>query len=122
MPGPAPVTTATLPSRNISSPSGRASERRDRRCDASCDGRGLVRWELRAVVAVEAQFAAAQLPDREEVTLVALVVPRAELDVRGRTAVGGGHPPDALEAVAHLFGGGHRRVGDAMDAAAGRVV
>ena len=52
----------------------------------SAVSRGRVRGPLGAVVAVEAQLAAAQLADGEEVALVALAVPRAELDVacRGR--------------------------------------
>src|SRR5437588_3707809 len=82
----------------------------------------VVRRPLGAVIAVEAELAAAELADGEEVALVALVVVGAELDVAGRAAVGGRHPADALEAVAHLFGRRHRGVGDAADGGASRVV
>src|SRR5579864_3272941 len=76
------------------------SARRVSRDDAAPPGSvRRVRGPLRAVVRVEAQLAVTQLPDDEEVPLVTLAVARPELEVRGRAAVGAGHPADALEAL-----------------------
>src|SRR5690606_21614257 len=87
-----------------------------------CSRRHRVRGPLGAVVAVEAELAAAQLADGEEVALVALAVPRAELDVGAGSAVGGRHPADALHPLLDPAGLGDGGVADAVDGDPGGVV
>src|SRR5581483_11808633 len=81
-----------------------------------------VRRPLGTVVAVEAQLAAPQFADGEEVALVALAVVRTELDVGRRPAVRRRHPPDAFHPLLHPPRFGDGGVADAVDGNAGGVV
>src|SRR5262249_40473307 len=81
-----------------------------------------VRWPLGTVVALEAELAAAQFADGEEVALVALAAVWAELDVGARAAVGGRHPADLLHALLDPARFGDRRVADPVDRHPGGVV
>src|SRR5438105_11328540 len=107
-------------------PGGRIAERFNTKYTISSQFVGLfgqgIRGPLGPVVAVEAKLATPQLPDREEVALVALVVVGPELDVRPRPAVGRRHPADALDALLHPSRLGDGGVADPVDGDAGRVV